>query len=157
MVIKRKIVVVAAIMLIFISLTAGTLYAYFKVDRQEKTNLFIYPLSVGDKTFIVTVETNWNQEPKPSVSLLNLSDVSRYAIELYFLGGTKKTISYNIAIPTDLLWGNISLIWKYYMQNPERYTLSNNGTYNSLQMTFDYDPFFSGSGYFEILGTEGAW
>jgi hypothetical protein len=154
---KRKLIVVAAILLIAISLAAGILMAYLEVDQEEETNLFTYPLSVGSKTFIVTVETNWNAERAPSVSLINVSDVTRHAIELYFLGGSKKTIFYNITIPTDLLWGNISLIWKYYLQNPDRYTLSNNGTHNSLQMTFDYEPFFSGMGYFEILGTEGSW
>ena len=157
MAIKRKLIVVAAILLIVISLAAGILLACLEVGREEENNLFTYPLSVGDKTFIVTVETNWNAERAPSVSLLNVSDINRHSVELYFLGGSKKTISYNITIPTDLLWGDISLVWKYYLQNPDRYTLSNNGTHNSLQMTFEYEPFFSGMGYFEILGTEGAW
>ena len=154
MAMKRRIIVVTAVGLIIISLTAGLLLTFL---GQEENNLYTYPLSVGDKTFTVTVKTNWNAEREPIVKLLNSSD-ARYAVELYFLGGSKKTITYNITIPTDLLWGNISLIWKYYLQNPDRYTLSNNGTHNSLQMTFfDYDPFFSGNGYFEILGTEGAW
>ena len=157
MAIKRKLIVVAAILLIAISLAAGILYACLEVDREEETNLFTYPLSVGDKTFIVTVETNWNAERMPSVTLLNVSDVTRHSVELYFLGGSKKTISYNITIPTDLLWGDISLVKKYYLQDPDRYTLSNNGTHNSLQMTFEYEPHFSGIGYFEIIGTEGAW
>lgn len=157
MAIKRKFIVVAAILLIAISLAAGILYACLEVDREEETNLFTYPLSVRDKTFIVTVETNWNAERMPSVTLLNVSDVTRHSVELYFLGGSKKTISYNITIPNDLLWGNISLVWKYYLQDIDRYTLSNNGTHNSLQMTFEYVPPFSGIGYFEIIGTEGAW
>jgi hypothetical protein len=153
---KRKFIITAAILLIAISLTVG-IWAGLQLGAKEEINLFTYPLLVGDKTFIVTVETNWTEERAPSVSLLNSSD-NRYPIELYFLGGTEeKTISYNITIPTDLLWGDISLVWKYYLQDPDRYTLSNNGTHNSLQMTFEYDPFFSGMGYFEILGTEGAW
>jgi hypothetical protein len=128
----------------------------------EKTNLFTYPLSVGDKTYIMTVETNWNAERAPSVTLLNSSEPNRYAIELYFLGRTVKdigweNITYTITIPTDLLWGNISLIKKYYLVDPEGYTLTNNGTHNSLHMKFEYEHHFSGIGYFEILGTEGAW
>ena len=148
--IKKKLIVVAAILLIVVSFAAGILFASLGPGT---LNLFTYPLSVGDKTYIVTVETNWNAETAPTVSLLNYS----YGIELYFRGGTEKTISYNITIPNDLLWGNISLVWKYYLQDPDRYTLSSNSTHNSLQMTFDYSPFFSGSGYFEIKGTEGAW
>jgi|WetSurMetagenome_2_1015567.scaffolds.fasta_scaffold18273_5 hypothetical protein len=157
MVIKRKLKVVASILLIVISLAAGISWSYLEANREEETNLFTYPLSTGEKTFIVTVETNWNAERAPSVTLLNVTDETRHSIELYFLGGSKKTISYNITIPTNLLWGNISLVWKYYLQDPNRYNLSNNGTHNSLQMTFKYEPFFSGMGYFEILGTEGAW
>ena len=148
MVMKKKLVVVAAISLIVFSLVAGILLA-----RLEAVNLFTYPLSVGDKTYIVTVETNWNTEPAPAVTLLNSSD----GIKLYFRGGNEKTISYNITIPTDLLWGNISLIRKYSLQDPDLYTLSSNSTHYSLQMTFDYSPFFSGSGYFVIKGTERAW
>jgi hypothetical protein len=153
---KRKIIIPAAISLIAILLTIGILWANLP-SGQEETNLFTYPLSVGNKTYIVTVETNWTEERVPSVTLLNSSN-NRYPIELIFLGGTvEKTISYNITIPTDLLWGNISLIRKYYLVNPDYYTLTNNKTHNSLQMTFDYQPFFSGIGYFEILGTQGVW
>ncbi len=157
MTVKKKLIIVAAILLIIIFLAAGILLACLEVGQEEETNLFTYPFSVKDKTFIITVETNWIAERAPSVTLLNDSDINRRPVELYFLGGNKKTISYNITIPTDLLWGNISLVWKYYLQNPDSYALSNNGTHNSLQKTFEYDPFFSGMGYFEILGTKGAW
>ena len=75
MVIKRERIVVAAILLIVISLAAGILLASLEAGREEETNLFTYPLSVGNKTFIVTVETNWNAERMPSITLLNVSDV----------------------------------------------------------------------------------
>ncbi len=149
MAMKKKLIVVAAISLIVVSLAAGIFLASL-----EETNLFTYPLSIGDKTYIVTVETNWNAEPAPTVSLLNNT---QHAVELYFRGGSEKTISYNITIPINLLGGNISLVRKYSLQDPDKYVLTNNGTHNSLQMTFEYEPAFSGSGYFVILGTEGAW
>lgn len=157
LVVKRKIIAILGIFLAAIVLGAGIFLA-----NLEKTNLFTYPLSVGDKTYIVTLETNWNAESAPSVTLLNSSQPGRYAIELYFLGKTAKdigweNITYTITIPTDLLWGNISLMHKYSLVDPERYTLINNGTHNSLKMTFDYEHHFSGIGYFEILGTQGAW
>jgi hypothetical protein len=156
-IVNRKIIVVLAIFLVAISLTVGIF-----LPNLEKTNLFTYPLSVGAKTYIVTVETNWNAERAPSVTLLNSSEPSRYSIELHFLGRTVKdigweNITYTITIPTDLLWRNISLIHKYSLVDPEGYTLINNGTHNSLKMTFEYEYHFSGIGYFEILGTEGAW
>ena len=153
---RRKFIVAATILLIAISLTAG-IWISLKSGAEEKINRFTYPLSVGDRTFIVTVETNWDEESEPLVSLLNSSN-SRYPVELYFLGGTEeKNVSFEISIPTDLLYGNISLVRKYYTVNPDIYTLINNGTHNLLQMTFEYQPFFSGNGYFEIVGTKGSW
>ncbi len=155
---KKAVYALALILILVITaVAAGILLTCLEVNQEEETNLFTYPLSVGNKTFIITVETNWDAERAPSVTLLNVTDINRHSVELYFLGGSKKTISYNITIPTDLLWGDISLIKKYYLQDPDRYTLSNNCTHNSLQMTFEYVPPFSGIGYFEILGTKGAW
>lgn len=152
---------IALILLTSSMIVAGILLGDLGKGEVSDSKLYTYPLSVGDKTFIVTVETNWTAERKPSVSLLNSSDPNQCAIELYFRGHTDKnvnweTITYNITIPNDLLWGDISLVWKYYPQDSDRYALSNNSTHNSLQMTFDYSPFFSGSGYFIIKGTEGA-
>jgi hypothetical protein len=154
---KAAYVIALVLILAIMTVAVGILVMRLEVNREEKNNLFTYPLSVGNKTFIITVKTNWDAERKPSITLLNVTDINRHSIELYFLGGIKKNISYNITIPTDLLWGEISLVWKYYLQDPDSYTLSNNCTHNTLQKTFEYDPFFSGSGYFEILGTEGAW
>lgn len=152
---KRIFLLVATFSLIAISLTIGIMCVDLP-SGQEETNRFTYPLSIRNKTYTVTVETNWTEERAPSVNLLN-SSYGRYPIELVFLGTTEKNISYNIIIPNDLIWGNISLIRKYYLVNPDSYNLIDNGTHNSLRMTFNYQPFLSGNGYFEILGTEGAW
>lgn len=149
---NKKLVVV--VLLIAFSLTAGLLWA--SLIWHEETHLFNYYISAGNKTYMVTLTANWDAESEPSINLLNSSD-SHYPIELYFLGGTQKTIVYNVTIPSDLLWGDISLIRKYNPVDASDYALSNNGTHISLQMTFDYNPHFSGNGYFLILGTEGAW
>lgn len=149
---KITIAAIAILALVAIAL-AGILLANTGTTQQEKTNRFTYSLSAGDKTCTVTVEANWDQENPPSVTL---SNGTRHAVDLYFRGETKKTVTYTITIPTELLSGNISLVKKYYLQSPDSYILHNNGAYNSLEMTFDYDPNFSGIGYFEIVGTEGA-
>jgi hypothetical protein len=148
---KFTVAAIAILALVAIAL-AGILLANTGPAQQEKTNRFVYSLSTGNKTYAVTVEANWDQENPPTVTL---SNGTRHAMHLYFLGGTKKNVTYNISFPTELIGGNISLVWKYYLQNPDRYTLTSNGTCNSLEMTFDYDPHFSGKGYFEILGTTG--
>ncbi len=130
---------------------------------QEKTglNLYTYSLGIPDdagaKVFIVTIETNWTSKPEV---YLPEPEVRQYdkSIVLIFLNGTSnKNAYFNVTIPTKLLSGNISLIWKYYEQTPDRYALSNNGTHNAVQMTFAYKPFFSGMGYFRIQGTEASW
>jgi hypothetical protein len=133
-------------MILVVITTTGVLLT---LKSPQDINLFTYPISVADKTYTVTLETNWDKENPPTVSLINVA--TGHAVELYYRGGDKKSVTYNITIPTDLIAGNVSVIWKYYLQNPDRYLLSNNGTHNSLQMTFDYDPIFSGMGYFEIM------
>lgn len=132
-------------------------------DNQEKTALNLYPYSLGVpsgtdvKTFIVTVETNWTSKPEVNLPAPEARQFDK-SIGLIFLdGNSTKNVFFNITIPTNLLSGNISLIWKYYEQTLDRYTLSNNGTHNSVQMTFAFKPFFSGMGYFRIQGTQAAW
>lgn len=154
MLMNKTVLVFALIMLTLSIIVAGILLSDLGKGDVSESKVYTYPLSEGYKTFIVTLKTNWNEEPIPTVSLINYSDSNQHAIELYFHGGTEKTITYNITIPNDLLGKDISLIWKYYPQDPDRYTLSSNNTHTSLQMTFDYDPFFSGRGYFIIKGTE---
>jgi hypothetical protein len=154
---KRILMTAAAISLLIVVLTAGLLSTrQHSTAAEKKANLYTYPIAVKDKTYIVTLQTNWTTQKTPTISLSD-SSLTPYALILYFLGGSKATITYNVTIPTELLSGDISLIWKYYVQNPDRYVLINNGTHNTLQMTFSYDPYFSGNGYFEILGTEGDW
>ena len=136
-------------------IVAGILLGLGKGNVSD-IKLYTYPLSAGDQTFIVSLETNWNADPEPTVCLLNYSYPNQYGIALYFRSGTEKTLTYNITFPTDLVGGDISLIRKYYLQDPDSYTLSTNSTHNSLHMTRDYNQYFSGSGYFIVKGTEGA-
>jgi hypothetical protein len=65
-----------------------------------------------------------------------------------------RNVFFNITIPTDLIWGNISVIWKYYEQSADRYTLSYNSTHFSVQMTLNHTATIE---HFEIRGTKGAW
>ena len=150
---NKKIIVIATIFLIALSVVAGTLLAGLASHKPETSNLYTYPISVGEKTYTVTLETNWNAEPQPTVTLINESESDIYGLELYFRQGVEKTISYNITFPTALLDGNITLTRKYYEQDPDLYSLSSNGTCTSLSMTFDFDSYFSGNGYFFIEGT----
>jgi hypothetical protein len=127
-------------------------------ERQKETanNHYIYPLSPyngNGKIYTVIVETNWTSQP--GVSLPQFDTLKYVSVD--FAGWSTDNVFFNVTIPTDLLWGNISLVRKYYEQSPDLYTLSNNGTHNSIAMTCVFTPYFSGVGHFEIHGTQGAW
>ena len=155
----------SAIIFVCLSLLASfcvgaIIYECWK-DNTSDNKLYTYPLLVENKTFIVTVETNWNGKATPDVSLDNTSTVpNETRLSLYFRGRSEKnttdweTLTYNITMPTELIGEVTSLIRKYSPQDPSRYNLSNNSTHTSLQMTLEYSSMFSGSGYFLIKGTK---
>ena len=142
---KRKMLALIVVVLLLV-VTAATGILWFELKGNK---LYTYPFSVGQKTYTVSVLTNWDSAPKVTLSQSNLKFVS-----LDFVGSFRETVFYKITIPSDLLWGNISLVWKYYEQNPDRYILTNDGVYNSVQMTFLHT---ATTEHFEIHGTEGAW
>jgi hypothetical protein len=144
---QRTLTITVIAVILILSLVAGLLW--FEIAGNK---LYTYHISVGEKTYIITVVTNWNSAPRVELSNSSLSDLKYISVD--FLGSCEKTVFFKITIPTDLLWGNISLIWKYYLQSPDRYTLSNDSTHNSLQMTFNH---VAADEHFEIRGTEAAW
>jgi hypothetical protein len=144
---QRTLTITVIAVILILSLAAGLLW--FEIAGSK---LYTYHISVGEKTYIITVVTNWNSAPKVELSNSSLSDLKYVSVD--FFGSYEKNVFFKITIPTDLLWGNISLIWKYYVQSPDRYKLSNDGTHNSLQMTFNH---VAADEHFEIHGTEGAW
>jgi hypothetical protein len=155
-----------AVAILFTALEVGILLTDLARENEVATNFeeekvansrYTYSLSPyhgNGKIYIVTVETNWTSKPK--VSLPAEYDTLKY-VSVVFTGWSRENVFFNVTIPTDLLWGNISLFRKYYEQPPEVYTLSNNGTHNSIGMTCVFTPYFSGVGYFAIRGTEAAW
>jgi len=147
---KKKIFALTLVaVILIIALLAGFLWVDLVEDKEAESKSYTYPVSVAEKTYIITVTTNWTSAPK-----IYLPEQDSNYINFDFIGPTRETVGFNITIPTDLIWGNISLVWKYYEQNPDRYTLSNNGTHNSVQMTFNHTATIE---HFEIRGTQGAW
>jgi hypothetical protein len=142
---KRRIIAATTIALVAVSLVVGFLWIEL---AGNKMFTYSYPITLNEKTYIVTIRTNWTPEPKVSLSESNSKFVS-----VDFMASRRENVSFNITIPTALIGRNISLIWKYYEQTADRYILSNNGTHNSVQMTFTHIATFE---HFEIRGTEGA-
>jgi hypothetical protein len=158
--IKKTLALTLAIVILVTVMVAGiqlAVTAEKEEDPEEAaSNIYTYPVSPyhgNGKIYTVTVETNWTSQPTVS---LPESGTSKY-VSVVFAGWSTDTVFFNVTIPADLLWGNISLVRKYYEQSPDLYTLSNNGTHNSIRMTCTFTPYFSGVGYFEIRGTEAAW
>jgi hypothetical protein len=141
---KKLLVLIVAVLLLALILSTGLLW--FELTEN---NLYTYPISVGQKAYTITVLTNWNSTPKVNLSESNLKFVS-----IDFVGSYREKVYFKITFPSDLLWGNLTLVWKYYEQNPTSYTLTTNGNYTSVQMTFMHT---ATDEHFEIRGAEGAW
>jgi hypothetical protein len=138
-----------AVLILITSIVAGILLVDLAGDKEAVSKLYTYSVSVGEKNYIVIVSTNWTSAPK-----VYLPEFDSKYVSVDFIGPLRATVFFNVTVPTDLIWGNISLIWKYYEQNADRYTLSNNGTHNSVQITFYHTATVE---HFEIRGTEGVW
>jgi hypothetical protein len=146
---KRTALTLTLVLLILITaIVVGILLVDLAGDEESVGKLYTFPVSVGEKTYIISVNTNWISAPE-----VYLPEFDSKYVCCDFRGPLRATVFFNITVPTDLIWGNISLVWKYYEQNADRYTLSNNGTHNSVQMTFYHTAVVE---HFEIRGTEGV-
>lgn len=161
---KKTLALTLAAIILVTAISAGILMRKTDVEneiereRQIETalNLYIYtisPYNGNGKIYTVTVETNWTSQPHVSLPQF---DTLKY-VSVDFDGWSRETVFFNVTIPTELLWGKISLLRKYYEQSPDVYTWSSNGTHNSIAMACVFTPYFSGVGHFEIQGTGGAW
>lgn len=117
------------------------------IQEATKSNLYVYPLVEDGETYNVTVLTDWSSEPK--VYLPEFDSLKYFSID--FIGSEPKQTYFNITYPDNLIWGNPTVIWKYYEQNSDRYTLSNNGTHHSVFMTFSHTAVIE---HFEIRSAE---
>jgi len=145
---RKKLILISASVILIVALIAGILWIDLSMVEEAPNKLYSYLISVGDKTYTVTVKTNYTDAPKVS---LPESDPGYFNCD--FFGPTRETVGFNITFPAELIGGNISLVWKYYVQDHSRYTLSSNGTHNSIQMTFLH---VATDEHFEIHGTEGT-
>jgi hypothetical protein len=149
MITKKMPFAIALVLLILItSVAVGVLFAEL-TKTEAASELYNYPVSVGEKTYIITVRTNWVSEPE-----VYLPEFGSKYVSVDFRGAEKASVFFNITVPTSLIGGNISVVWKYYTLSADRYTITNNGTHNFIQMTFNHTATVE---HFEIHGTEGAW
>ena len=127
---KRTALAIIAVSLILVLIVVGIMLIDWE-GAEKEGKLYTYPLWVEDETYVVTVRTNWTSAPEVSYFGLLKS------VDLNFRG-TRGTVFCNITIPTDLIWGEISVYLKGYKQSEDQYDISSNSTHHSVQMKFHH-------------------
>jgi hypothetical protein len=103
MIMKRTALVLTLVLLILITaIVAGILLVNLAKDEEAVGKLYTYPVSVGEKTYLITVRTNWTSAPEVYLPEFN----SKY-VSVDFRGPDRATVFFNITIPADLIWGEI--------------------------------------------------
>ena len=67
--------------------------------------------------------------------------------------GDPETAFCNVTIPNDLIWGKLSLVFKYYEMDENYYTKTSNSTHTSFYFEYYQIALIK---HFELKGTEGA-
>lgn len=81
---RKMLALITAVLLLVVILVTGILWFELTVN-----NRYTYPISVGQKTYIITVLTNWNSAPKVDLSESNLKFVS-----IDFVGSFRELVSF---------------------------------------------------------------
>jgi hypothetical protein len=127
-------------------IVAGILLLNFGEDEVSAGELYTFPLSVGEQTYMVSVKSNYSSAPEVSYSGLLKS------VSVNFMGDQEDAF-YNITILTSLIWGELPVYAKGYKMSEVDYTQSSNSTHNSIYFTFN-QPAFAKT--FNVKGTEGV-
>jgi len=143
---KKSFLIVFLTVLIIVSLVVVGILLVDLTEDQESGKLYSFPISVDSKIYIITVKSNYSSAPEVSYFGLDKS------VSVDFIGGPENAFC-NITIPSDLIWGELSVIDKYYEMDNAYYTQSNNSTHNSIYFTFNH---IALTKHFEIRGTEGV-
>ena len=140
---KKTVLAITLVVIIMFSIVAGILL--FDWGGAEEDKLYIFPLSIGEETYTVTVWSNY------SVSEVSYFGLLKY-VTVNFGGCERATVFCNITVPADLIWGELSVYHQDYKQPDDNYTLYSNATHHSLQMSFTH---IAAVEQISIKGTEG--
>ena len=145
---NKKVITFAIVLLVLFSVVVGAIiFVHLGGNDESAGKLYTFPLSVGEKTYIVTVLSNYSSAPE-----VYLPEIPANMVEFDFKGPPENSFC-NITIPSDLIWGELTVIDKYYEMDQTRYTITSNSTNNSIYFTFDS---IALTKHFEVRGTEGA-
>lgn len=146
---NRRLLALAVVLLVSFSIIAGgIIFIHLGENEASAGKLYTFPLSVGEKTYTVTVRSNCSSPPEVSLPELPFANF----VSVDFVGDPENAFC-NITIPNDLIWGELTVIAKIYVMDEANYIQSSNSTDNSIYFTFDQNARVK---HFEIWGTEGA-
>jgi hypothetical protein len=116
---NKIILALTLVVLVLVSIiVAGNLLFDLEDGGSEEVRLYTYPISVADKTHVITVRTNWTSAPE-----VCLPEVASDYVSVDFRGSSRAAVFFNVTVPADLIWVELSVVWKYYKQSDDSYTL----------------------------------
>ena len=115
-------------------------------DDEAVGKLYTFPISVRENSYLISVRSNYSSVPEVNYFGLLKS------ISVDFRGDRENAFC-NITIPTDLIWGELSVIDKVYKMSEGDYAKSSNNTHNSIYFLFNHTALVK---HFEIMGSEGV-
>ena len=142
---KTALAIILAVLILVTAIVARILLVDLAGDEEAVGKLYTFPISVGEKTYLISVRSNYSVSEVSYFGLLK-------SVSVDFRGSLRATVFFNITIPADLIWGELSVYWDSSKQSDDRYTMSNNGTHHSVQMPFYHTATVE---QISIHGTEG--
>ncbi len=112
---KTALAAAFVVLIIVIAIVGGILWSSLAGNDAPAGKLYTYPVSVGDETYLITVRTNWTSAPE-----VYLPEIALKYVSVDFRGPDRVPVFFNVTVPADLIWGDISVVWKYYEQSPDR-------------------------------------
>jgi hypothetical protein len=144
---KKTALALALVVIVIFSIVAVILLVDLAKGEEALGKLYLYTISAGEKTYSITVRSNYSSVPEVSYYGIPPS----YFVIIYFRGNQENSFC-NITIPTELIGGELSVSDKDYIMSADQYTISNNGTHNSVYFPFNHSAIVK---HFGIKGTEG--
>jgi hypothetical protein len=143
---KSILIILVTAVVIASLIIAGIILVNLGEDQVPAGELYTFPLSVEGQTYVVSIRSNYSYAPEVNYFGLLKS--------VYFdFRGEPENAFCNITIPTNLIWGELSVYAKGYKMSESEYIQSNNSTHNSIYFTFNHTASVK---TFDVKGTEGV-